>query len=283
MPKPVIITCDSGCDPLPETIAAYHVPVAHMYIHLGEGEYRDGIDITPDFIYQTFEEKGILPQTAAIPSAEYAAFFGSWTSKGYDVIHLALSSEISCTCQNATLAAREMEGVTVLDSLSLSCGGGLMLEHAYKLREDGAAAEEIVSELQRMIEHSRTSFIVSDLTYLAKGGRCSSVTAFGANLLRIKPEVIMHDGALSVGRKFRGGEFHCYEHFMKQALLEVSGTCKGGTAVVYHAGIDDAYFEPLVDMAITTGIFSKVYTSRAGSLISSHCGQRTVGFSYQPK
>ncbi|MBE5996531.1 MAG: DegV family protein [Lachnospiraceae bacterium] len=283
MKTPVIITCDSGCDLLPDLKKQYDVPVAHMYIRIGDDEYVDGVSITPDEIYQIYEEKGILPKTSAIPVPEYLDFFRHWTERGYAVIHIALSSEISCTCQNAVLAASELENVTVLDSLSLSCGGGLLVEKAYRLREEGLGAEEIAEEIRRTIALSRTQFIVSDLTFLAKGGRCSTVAALGANILRIKPEVIMNNGSLSVGRKFRGSEYHCYEHFIRQSLLEVSGTYAGGTAVVYHAGIDEALFAPLVDMAESTGLFEKVYTARAGSLISSHCGRHTVGFSYQPK
>ena len=283
MMRPVIITCDSGCDLIPELRQQYDIPVAHMYIRIGDTEYVDGISITPDEIYRIYEEKGVLPKTSAIPVPEYVDFFKYWTDRGFDVIHLALSSEISCTCQNAVLAAQELENVTVLDSLSLSCGGGLLVGKAYQLRDEGLSANEIAEELRRLISLSKTQFIVSDLTFLAKGGRCSTVTALGANILRIKPEVVMHNGALSVGRKFRGSEYHCYEHFMRQSLMEVPGTYAGGTAVVYHAGIDEALFAPLVDMAESTGIFEKVYTSKAGSLISSHCGRHTIGFSYQPK
>ena len=278
-----MITCDSGCDLIPDLRAQYEIPCAHMYIRVGDTEYIDGISITPEEIYQIYEEKGILPQTSAIPVPEYTDFFRYYTDRGYEVIHLALSSGISCTCQNALLAAQELENVTVLDSLSLSCGGGLLVEKAYRLRDEGLDAAAIAEELRRLIPLSRTQFIVSDLTFLAKGGRCSTVAALGANILRIKPEVIMRNGSLSVGRKFRGSEFHCYEHFIRQSLLEVPGTYLGGTAVVYHAGIDDAIFTPLVDMVETTGLFEKVYTSRAGSLISSHCGRHTIGFSYQPK
>ncbi len=283
MEKPVIISCDSGCDLLPDLRKKYEIPIAHMYIRIGEKEFVDGISITPEEIYRIYEEEKLLPQTSAIPVPEYTEFFRFWTDRGYEVIHIALSSELSCTCQNALLAAKDLENVTVLDSLSLSCGGGLLVEKAYRLRDEGFRAEEIIAELRRLIPLSRTQFIVSDLTFLAKGGRCSTVAALGANILRIKPEVVMHDGALSVGRKFRGSEYHCYEHFIRQCLLEVPGTYLGGTAVVYHAGIDEALFSPLVDMVETTGLFEKVHVSRAGSLISSHCGRHTVGFSYQPK
>ncbi len=283
MIKPVMITCDSGCDLLPESRLNNSIPVSHLYIRLGDTECIDGISITPDEIYRYYEETGRTPQTSAIPAAEYSDFFRFYTDRGYAVVHIALSSAISSTCQNAMLAASELSDVFVLDSLSLSCGGGLLAAKAAQLRDRGDSAQEIVEQMRRYIDLCKTSFIVGDLTFLARGGRCSTLSALGANILRIKPEITMQSGSLSVGRKFRGSEYHCYERFIKQALLEVPGACHGGTAVVYHAGVDDAVFAPLVDIVEASGLFSEVCTARAGSLISSHCGRNTIGFSYLPK
>lgn len=64
------------------------------------GAFRDGVDITPDDIYRIYENEGILPKTSAIPPEEYAKFFRSYTDQGYAVVHIALSSGISATCQD---------------------------------------------------------------------------------------------------------------------------------------------------------------------------------------
>lgn len=281
MSKPIMVSCDSACDLSAEMRERYDIQITSMYVHQGEKTFRDGVDITPEDIYRTYEEQGILPQTSAISPEEYSQFFSSYTQQGYAVIHIGLSSGISSTCQYAQMAAAEMEDVYVLDSQALSCSGGLLAIEACRMREQGMEAAAIAEKIQALIQRTNTSFIVGSLTYLAKGGRCSSVTALGANLLGIKPAVEMSDGVLSVGKKYRGKTAECFEKFLKDKLALAKEESDGGIACVYHAGIDQSLFEHLTELVEQSGIFQEVLTARAGSIISSHCGRETIGFTYQ--
>lgn len=279
--KPILVSCDSACDLSEELREQYGIAITHMYVHEGEKTFRDGIDITPADIYHIYAETGILPQTSAITPDQYYRFFKGYTDRGYAVIHLALSSGLSSTCQNAMMAASELEDVYVLDSQALSCSGGLLAIEACRLRDTGMAARDVAEEIRKKIPKTVTSFIVGSLTYLAKGGRCSTVTALGANLLSIKPAVEMSGGTLSVGKKYRGSLSSCFEKFYQDKLTLAKQDSDGGTACVYHAGIDEAVFDHLVEMTKNSGVFQEVITARAGSIISSHCGPETVGFTYQ--
>ena len=283
MNKSVLISCDSACDLSPELRDRYGIEITHMYIHQGDRVFRDGVDITPDDIYRVQEETGILPTTASIPPVEYYRFFKEYTDQGCAVVHIALSSGISSTCQHAMLAAAELENVYVLDSQALSCSGGLLAAQACRLREEGLDAEAIAGEIGARIERTNTSFIVGNLTYLAKGGRCSSATALGANLLGIKPAVEMSGGTLAVGKKYRGSIKVCFEKFLKEKLMLASAESDGGSCCIYHAGIDPALFHHLAEITRDSGIFREVLTARAGSVISSHCGRETIGFTFQRK
>ena len=283
MSKPILVSCDSACDLSPEVKEQYGIEITSMFVHEGEKTFRDGVDITPEDIYRIYEETGLLPQTSAISPDEYYSFFKGYTDQGYAVVHIALSSGLSSTCQNAMLAASELEDVYVLDSLALSCSGGLLTAQACRLREEGWEAGRIVEEIARRIPLTNTSFIVGSLTYLAKGGRCSSVTALGANLLGIKPAVEMKEGTLSVGKKYRGKTGECFEKFLRDKLTLAAAESDGGTCCVYHAGIDGQLFAHLVEMTKESGVFAEVITARAGSIISSHCGRETIGFTYQKR
>lgn len=283
MSKPILVSCDSACDLSPEMKARYGIEVTPMYVHEGERTFRDGVDITPDDIYRIYEEEGILPKTSAIPPEEYLAFFKRYTDQGYAILHIALSSGISATCQDAMIAAAQLEDVYVLDSLALSCSGGLLAIQACRLRDAGMEAGEIAQEIQKYIDVTNTSFIVSSLTYLAKGGRCSTVTALGANILNIKPAVEMAEGTLSVGKKYRGKAADCFEKFLADKLALARGESDGGVAAIYHAGIAPELFEHLRKIVEDSGIFQEVITARAGSIISSHCGRETIGFTFQKK
>lgn len=279
--KPVLISCDSACDLSPEHREQYGIQVIPMYIHVGESVYRDGVDITPEDLYRIYEETGVIPQTAAIAPGEYAEIFQNWTDQGYAVVHIGLSGGISSTCRNAFLAAQELEDVYVLDSLALSCSGGLLASQACRLRDQGMDAAGIAKEIAKRIPGTSTSFIVGNLTFLAKGGRCSTVTALGANLLGIKPAVEMSGGTLSVGKKYRGSMKACFEHFLADKLELAGEQSDGGAVCIYHAGIDPALFEQLAEQVRASGVFAEIITARAGSVISSHCGRETIGFTYQ--
>ncbi len=283
MNKPVLVSCDSACDLSPELREQYGIEVIAMYVNQGANTYRDGIDITPDDIYATYERDGVLPQTSAIPPEEYTVFFKSYTERGYAVVHVGLSTGVSCTCQNAAIAAAELEDVYVLDSLALSCGGGLLAIQACRMRDAGMEAREISHQIAKKIEVTRTAFIVGSLTYLAKGGRCSTVTALGANLLGIKPAIEMSEGTLSVGKKYRGKTEACFEKFLQEKLALARSESDRGTAFVYHAGISDDMLNYYVEMTKASGVFQEVISARAGSVISSHCGRETLGFTYQKK
>lgn len=283
MSKPVLVSCDSACDLSPELKEQYGIQVTHMYVHEGERTFRDGVDITPDDIYRIYEEEGILPKTSAIPPEEYSEFFKHYTNQGYAIVHIALSSGISATCQDAMLAAAELEDVYVLDSLALSCGGGMLAVQACRLRDAGMDAAEIAQEIQKLIDSTTTAFIVAKLTYLAKGGRCSTVTALGANILNIKPAIEMAEGTLSVGKKYRGKTVDCFEKFLADKLALAKEESDGGIASIYHAGIEPELFEHLRQIVVDSGIFQEVLTARAGSIISSHCGRETIGFTFQKK
>lgn len=283
MPKPIMVSCDSACDLSPEMREQYAIQVTSMYIHQDGKVYRDGIDITPDSIYATYEKNGVLPTTSAIPPEEYREFFEQYTRRGFSVVHIALSSGISSTCQDAMLAASELQDVYVVDSQALSCSGGLLAIEACRMRDEGMTAGEIYGALQELVKRTNTSFIVGKLTYLAKGGRCSTVTALGANILGIKPAIEMAEGTLSVGKKYRGKTPDAFEKFLKDKLNLAQQEGDGGIACVYHAGIDEKLFAHLVKLTEESGIFQEVLTARAGSIISSHCGRETIGFTFQKR
>ena len=283
MPKPIMVSCDSACDLSPEMRERYSIQVTSMYVHQDGKVFRDGVDITPEDIYATYEEKGVLPTTSAIPPAEYRDFFAQYTERGFAVVHIGLSSGISSTCQDAMMAAAELEDVYVVDSQALSCSGGLLAIEACRMRDEGMEAREIYQAILELVNRTNTSFIVAKLTYLAKGGRCSTVTALGANILGIKPAIEMAEGTLSVGKKYRGKMPEAFEKFLKDKLELARQQGDGGIACVYHAGIDSSLFSHLVELTEQSGIFEEVITARAGSIISSHCGRETIGFTFQKK
>lgn len=273
------ITSDSTCDLSREQIAAYDVHIMPLAVAMGENNYRDGVDITPEQIYDHVAKGGDLPKTAANNIAEYAEVFGRFAAEYDAVIHLNISSDFSSCYQNACVAAADFENVYVVDSRNLSTGHGLLVIRAYELAEEGKSGAEIAEMLRNIAERVDASFILNQLEYLKKGGRCSALTVLGANMLKLKPCIEVKDGKMGVGKKYRGNFEKCLKEYIVDRL---SGRDDLELARVFvtHSGIS----KDLVDLAVNTvrelQPFKEICVTQAGCTVSSHCGPDTIGVLY---
>ena len=276
------ITSDSTCDLSHEQIAKYDVHILPLAVAMGENNYRDGVDITPEQIYAHVAKGGDLPKTAASNIADYAEAFAKY-SKEYDaVIHLNISAEFSSCHQNACLAAEEFENVYVVDSRNLSTGHGLLVIRAYELAEAGKTGAEIAEELRGMVDRVDASFILNQLEYLKKGGRCSALAVLGANMLKLKPCIEVKDGKMGVGKKYRGAFDKSMKDYIHDRLAD-RDDLELDRVFVTHSGID----KELIDLAVNTvrelQPFKEICITQAGCTVSSHCGPDTIGVLYMHK
>ena len=204
----VILSADSTCDLGEELKARYDVHYYPFHIILEGKQYQDNVDIQVDQIYQAYYDRKALPQTAAINVGEYVDYFRPFVEAGFDVIHFCLGGALSSAQKNCQLAAQEPElagHVFPIDSCSLSTGIALQVLEAGERIRAGMPAGEIAKEMQAIVPHCHASFILDTLEFMKAGGRCSSLVAFGANLLSLKPciEVDNADGSMHVGKKYR--------------------------------------------------------------------------------
>ena len=190
MPRPVCITYDSTCDLTPQLLERFQIRTVPLTIQSGERVFADDGQYTSAELYADYRRNGTLPKTAAVSPEEFKNFFLPILEEGYDIVHIDISSELSCTCQNAMLAAQELaeQGrVYVVDSRQLSTGGGLLALQGAKLRDSGMDAADVAEKLRGLASCGDTSFVLDTLEYMWKGGRCSGVAALGANVLKLKP------------------------------------------------------------------------------------------------
>ena len=150
MKKNVIITTDSVCDMPKELLERYQVRMIPLTISEGDHSYKDGVDFTPDDIYELYDSQHLLPKTSAISPQEFIDFFTPLTQDGSEVVHIDISSACSATYQNACMAASELEGVYPVDSLHLTLGQGLLVIEACRLRDASVPIGDAVRELERM-------------------------------------------------------------------------------------------------------------------------------------
>ncbi len=275
-PKPVCIVADSTCDLTPELLERFQIKTIPLHIIVGEESYLDGVEFTPDMIYERFERDKVLPHTAAVTPQEFFDFFEPMVEAGCEVVYLSISSVLSSTYQNAVLAAQELEGVYPVDTLQLTTGIAQLLLVACRMRDEGANAASIVEKVKSLIHKVNTSFVIDTLDYLWKGGRCSGVAAFGANLLHLKPCIEMSDGKLDVAKKYRGNIQKVYEKYIIDQLsgreIDPNYVFISSSSDLTEQQKDD--LEKLVRIIVSV---KEIFFTRAGSTVTTHCGPKTLG------
>ena len=276
MNKQIIISSDSTCDLSKELVDRYQIRIQPMGISLGDQIYRDGVDITPDMIYAHHEKTGQLPKTSAINVVEDLEYFEELTKDGSAVIHFTISSSMSSTYNNACVAAQEFENVYVVDAKNLSTGSGLLVLAAAEMVQEGLEAQQIVEKLNDLDDRVDASFVVDNLEYLVKGGRCSALAAFGANLLQLKPCISVKNGAMGVGKKYRGKFEKVLLTYVADRLADAEDICLDRVFVT-HAGCDPKVVESVAEAVKNTLPFREILVTRAGCTVSSHCGANTLG------
>lgn len=284
MSKGIILSADSTCDLGDELKQRYSVHYYPFHVILGGITYADGVDLTPDRIYEVYHEKRILPKTAAINTVEYIEYFRKWTDQGFEVIHITLGHGLSATYNNCRLAAQELPGVYVIDSRSLSTGSGHLVIEAAERIAAGMPAVLIAKEVQALTSHIHASFVIDTLEFLYKGGRCSALQMLGANMLQLKPCIEVHnqDGTMGVGKKYRGSLDKALLQYVQDQLAG-RGDVKEDRVFITHSGISKQRIKMVKDQVEKMNMFKEILVTRAGCTISSHCGPNTLGVLYMTK
>lgn len=279
-----IISTDSPADVPAEIRERYDIRVIPLHIILDDDCFEDGVNIQPDDLYAFYKKSGRLPKTSAVSAAEYTDFFKELTQDGSSVVHISFSSALSATHQNARLAAEDFDNVYIVDSKSLSTGIALLAIKAAQLAQDGLDAKTIAHEMEYKREKVVTTFILDKLEFLYKGGRCSGVAMLGANVLGIKPSIVMADGKLQVGKKYRGKLENCQMQYVRDLLEQYAGRIDTDRAFLSRtAGVSDEQMKALQKEIHKTLKFKEYIVSTVGCTITSHCGERTFTFEFMLK
>lgn len=282
----IIITTDSTADIPAEIAQKYNIRISPLHVLYDDEDYADGVDITPECIIERYEERNQLPSTSAVTPEEYRLFFKQILREGYDeIVHIAFCSDMSSTYQNAVIAAGEFdEKIYVVDSRCLSVGMMLLAIRACEFRDMGFSGERIADIVKDLTERNIGGFLLSQLEFLHKGGRCSSVSLLGANLLNIKPSIVVKDGAMSVAKKYRGKDEMCRLKYMKDRIAEYEDRIDT-SRIVLHTTCDLTDKERKMYKKELKKLIKcdEIIVSTAGCVITSHCGPGTFSLFFMLK
>lgn len=275
------ISADSTCDLPRPLLERYRIPTTPLGVIKGGALYHDGIDITTADIAAHVDGGGEITTTNAVNIADYEAVFRELRQECDAVIHINIGSGFSSCYQNACAAAAEMEGVYPFDSANLSVGQGLLVLAAAEAAEAGKSVEEILDLLAQLRERVDMSFVLDRLDYMKKGGRCSSVTALGANLLKLHPCIAVTNGQMKVVKKYRGSIEKSVADFIRDRLADPRTDPQ--RAIMIDTCADDRLAALTRAMLTEDGRFAQLYEAKAGCTIFSHCGGGTAGLALLKK
>lgn len=275
----VKIISDSTCDLSEELLKKYEVSILPLHILLGERECEDGVDITPDEIYHWSDEHKTTPKTSA-PSLEKAIeLLKPYAEAGREVICFSISDKMSTSGNVMRLAANELEAeelVSVIDSANLSTGIGLLVIEAAIMAKEGRSAKEIVRRIEQLRPLVRASFVVDTLTYLHRGGRCSGLAAMAGGALRLHPRIVVENGEMNPAKKYRGKMERVLITYAKDMENELKHA-KKDRVFITHSGCNEETIEAVHTYLQSLEVFDEILITRAGGVISSHCGPGTLG------
>lgn len=274
--KKVLISTDSPADLPAALVEKYSVAVCPLHVILGGEDKLDGVNVTPDDLINNYKQTKALPSTSAIPVGEYTDKFAELTADGSSVVHISLSSGVSSSYRNAVIAAEDFENVYVVDSTLLTTGIAALVIKAAHMVESGMSAPEIANEIEALRDKVDVSFVLDNLEFLAKGGRCSAVAALGANILGIRPSLEMRDSKLGMCKKYRGKIEKVQLQYVAERI-EALGEVDDEFAFLTHSPTDPEQAKALVEAVKATGKFKEVIEADAGCTITAHCGPNCVG------
>jgi len=279
------IVADSTCDLSKEIIEEYGISIVPLHIVLGEKEYLDGKEISPDEIYAWAETNEDTPKTSAVGFEEALNLMQPMLETEDEMIIFTISEKMSTTANVFRMAAEELElenRVSVVDSANLSTGIGLMVIKAAKMSKEGNSREEICQDIEEIKAKVRASFVVDTLTYLHRGGRCSSVSALAGGVLKLHPKIVVKEGAMSADKKYRGKMDNVIMDYVKDIEKEMKSADKS-LVFITHSGCEQGIIDSVYSYVKELNYFERIEITRAGGVISSHCGPGTLGVLYISK
>jgi len=279
----VKIISDSTCDLSQELLERYGIDLLPLHIILGEKDYEDGRGVTPDEIYRWSDETRQSPKTAAVTvESAVKRFAPCLAEEGGEIVAFAISEQMSSTANAMRLAAQQLEAenrVFVIDSQNLSTGVGLLVIEAAILARQGLTGAQIAQRMEALRPKVRSSFVVDTLTYLHRGGRCSGAAALVGSTLRLHPRIVVEGGRMSPEKKYRGRISRAIQNYVEDMRDDLLNA-RRDRVFITHSGCSEEDVEWVRQYLADLKLFAEIHITRAGGVISSHCGPGTLGVLY---
>lgn len=283
----VIIASDSTCDLSKDLIEQHDIKIIPLYVNFGTNSYKDLEEMNVDVMYEKVKAEGIYPKTSAATPNDFYHFFKELLVDGNEIVYTGIGSTLSTTFQSAHIALEEFSEeeqarIHLVDSKNLSTGIGLLVLKATSFREEGLSAKAIAERMEAIVPKVRSQFVVETLEYLHKGGRCSGMTRFIGTALRMKLLIKVTNGKLDVDKKAIGPTKKALNLMLDDFYALLPDLDKEFLFVTHsNAYKNFEYIDSKI--ASVKDSFDNIYETKAGCVISGHCGEGCIGILYIEK
>ncbi len=259
----------------------YQFEILPMPIQIGERTYYQGEDIDTKLFYELLEDKSVQPKSAAPSPTRITKFIEKVADFGDTVLSLNVSGKMSSTVTMARHAAHELKDkmeMVVFDSEAGSAVLAFMAREARLREKAGESLEEILGVLERLREKVMVVLTVDSLEFARRSGRVGTLKAAVTSLLKIKPIVTLHEGALDVSELVRTRR-KSLESIVSQ-VEERFGKTPVKVAIVHAHDQESAdILKEMVEKALNT--VETVFTELSIS-VAANLGPKTVGIVAMP-
>lgn len=259
------------------TVRQLDIRVVPLCVHFAREEFKEGVELSNEEFYTRLQEAEQLPTTSQPSAGDFYQVFKELVDAGHEVVAVTISSKLSGTW-NSAMAAKEMlpsAPISIVDSLSTSIGLRHMIEAAARAIDSGATREEVVAKLEAVKESIYLLFVVDTLEYLAKGGRIGNAKAFLGTLLKVKPILILKDGAIEPLEQVRSKR-KAHARMLELIEKHVEGNGSGVQIGLVHALAPDDAAALAEELSERLGGVP-VTIDDLGPVIGTHTGPGVVG------
>lgn len=273
-----IITTESGSDIPKEMIDRYNIKIVPMHVTMGEETYPDGsFDVQK--VFDFYDETGILPKTSgSTPQDNIEAFTEIFAEHPEaHIIHIGYSAVTTVSFNSANIAAQDFKNVHLVDCKHVALGAAAIVKATaeYIERNPAVSPQEIITFVEEIREQTHTVCLPETLVYLKAGGRVSNLVFHGANLLRIQPAIVLENGYLVSGKRYRGPFERCIKRmindFFKGRIIDPA------TVLITGAPEVSDEHKVIISKALKENGVDEARWTKAGAVISSHTGPGAVG------
>lgn len=279
MSRNIVITCESNCDLPQSELDRLGVRIRSTYINVKDQTYRDGTELTPSELFELMKDRNTKATTSAISVHDYEDLFHEFDGQDVEILHISVADKFSACYSNARIASEKFSNVRIFDSSSVSAGQGLALYRAIELRDQGKTVDQIIADLTDYADRIHFHCVLDTVDYIRRGGRLSATVALGVEILKIKPEITVRDGKITIGKKYRGS-------LEKVLMTLIDNNLKGRTnldktrLIVLNTLHDQELLLRLRDYAASLCPFEEVLLADVGCVVSCHAGPNAFGLAF---